>query len=64
MVKIIHEELFEGIISIPATIVKFLSLGTDRSEQTDPDQCKAVQDYGEKFRTNGPLVSMLKFINF
>ena len=44
MVKIIHEELFAGIISIPNTSIKFLSLRTDRSEQTDPGQYKDVQD--------------------
>ena len=44
MVKIIHEELFAGIISIPNFAIKFLSLGTNRSEQTDPDQYKVVQD--------------------
>ena len=64
MVKIIHEELFAGIISIPITTVKFLSLVTDRSVQKDPDQYEVVQDYTVKFRTNGPLVSILTFISF
>ena len=42
MVKIVHEELFAGMISIPNTTVKFLSLGTD-SEQTDLDQYKSFR---------------------